>query len=109
MKIPHLLILVAALCSPAAWAQQAPPAQAATKTTEQQARSFILSAIMTGAAPGSIVAFTGATDVSKTPRSRSSRSPRFSATTLTRTEYVPRPSEIAVGNTPITWSAPWWT
>jgi hypothetical protein len=54
MKIPHLLVLAAVLCSPAAWAQQAQPsqpAQPATKTTEQQARSYILSAFMTGAAP----------------------------------------------------------
>ena len=51
MKIPHLVVLAAVLCSPAAWAQQAQPAQPATKTTEQQARSYILSAFMTGAAP----------------------------------------------------------
>lgn len=52
MKIPHLLILAAVLCTPAAWAQQAQPAEpAAGKTTEQQARSYILSAFMTGAAP----------------------------------------------------------
>src|SRR5689334_5445340 len=54
MRILHLLILAAALCSPAARAQQAqpaPPAQPAAKTTEQQARSYILSAFMTGAAP----------------------------------------------------------
>ena len=51
MRIPHLLVLAAVLCSPAAWAQQAQPAQPATKTTEQQARSYILSAFMTGAAP----------------------------------------------------------
>ena len=54
MRFLHLAILAAALCSPAAWAQQAQPAepaQPAAKTTEQQARSYILSAFMTGAAP----------------------------------------------------------
>jgi len=51
MRFLHLLILAAVLCSPAARAQQAQPAQPAAKTTEQQARSYILSAFMTGAAP----------------------------------------------------------
>jgi hypothetical protein len=40
----RLLVLAAALVAAPAWAQQA-------KTTEQQARSYILSAFMTGAAP----------------------------------------------------------
>jgi hypothetical protein len=48
MRLPHLIILAAVLGCPAAWAQQAQPI---TKTTEQQARSYILSAFMTGAAP----------------------------------------------------------
>src|SRR5438270_5423276 len=46
----HLIILAAAVGMHAASAQQPAPAQP-TKTTEQQARSYILSAFMTGAAP----------------------------------------------------------
>jgi len=42
------LIVAAALATAPAWAQQAPQAKT---TTEQQARSYILSAFMTGAAP----------------------------------------------------------
>src|SRR5690242_192332 len=51
MRAFHLLILAVVLFSPAARAQQAQPAQPVAKTTEQQARSYILSAFMTGAAP----------------------------------------------------------
>src|SRR5690349_793731 len=50
MRLHHLAILAASVFVHAAWAQQAAPAQPA-KTTEQQARSYILSAFMTGAAP----------------------------------------------------------
>ena len=50
MRFLHLAIFVAALSTEAAWAQQSPPVQPA-KTNEQQARSYILSAFMTGAAP----------------------------------------------------------
>ena len=46
-----LALFAAVLCAPAAWGQQAEPAQPGNKTTEQQARSYILSAFMTGAAP----------------------------------------------------------
>jgi hypothetical protein len=44
MNLPRTLLLIAALVAAPAWAQQ-------PKTTEQQARSYILSAFMTGAAP----------------------------------------------------------
>jgi hypothetical protein len=44
MNLPRTLLLIAALMAAPAWAQQ-------PKTTEQQARSYILSAFMTGAAP----------------------------------------------------------
>src|SRR5215208_8265674 len=44
MTLLRTLVLAATLAAAPAWAQQA-------KTTEQQARSYILSAFMTGAAP----------------------------------------------------------
>ncbi|HUQ75281.1 MAG TPA: hypothetical protein VM183_11180 [Burkholderiales bacterium] len=44
MTLYRMLVVAAALAAAPAWAQQA-------KTTEQQARSYILSAFMTGAAP----------------------------------------------------------
>lgn len=44
MTSPRTLLLLAALAAAPVWAQQ-------PKTTEQQARSYILSAFMTGAAP----------------------------------------------------------
>jgi hypothetical protein len=47
MRFLHLVVLTTALSIHSSWAQQAP----ALKTTEQQARSYILSAFMTGAAP----------------------------------------------------------
>jgi len=46
MKWLHSIV-IAVLAAAPAWAQQQPPG----KTTEQQARSYILSAFMTGAAP----------------------------------------------------------
>jgi hypothetical protein len=48
MKLAHVLVLGAALAAAPALAQRTP---ASAKTTEQQARSYILSAFMTGSAP----------------------------------------------------------
>jgi hypothetical protein len=49
IRLHHIAVLAAALCMGEASAQQA--AQPPVKTTEQQARSYLLSAFMTGAAP----------------------------------------------------------
>lgn len=49
IRLHHIALLAAALCMGEASAQQA--AQPPVKTTEQQARSYLLSAFMTGAAP----------------------------------------------------------